>query len=91
MGNIMTHPKSVADQADSQVTLNATITKENSVISNIQFEHYDGEIEEGNEEEWGDINEFSSSKSLLNEHCSFLWVVFLFCQTIARRMNFATC
>ncbi len=71
MGNITMHPHSAAVQANSQDTLNATITVGNSIIDYIQFERNDGEIEDDEEEEWGDINEFSSTELLLNECCIF--------------------
>ena len=71
------HPHSAHVQPDSQVMLNATInpspqlTKGNGIDNNILYEHDDGEIEAGKEEECWDINEFASSKFPLNERCSF--------------------
>jgi hypothetical protein len=73
MGNITTHSNSSEVQPESQVTVETTITEENSEVGNIQFDvcHNDAEIEEGNEEEWGDINQFSTSKFPINERCSY--------------------
>ena len=50
MGNITTHPNSAKNPTESQVTVDTTITEENSVVGNIHFEHDDAEIEEGNKE-----------------------------------------
>ena len=71
MGNITTRPNSSEVAPESQVTVETAITEENSVVGNIQFEHDDGEIEVGEEEEWGDINEFSTSEFPINERCSY--------------------
>jgi hypothetical protein len=73
MGNITTHQNSDKVPAESQVNVETAITEDNSAVGNIQFDvaHDDAEIEEGDEEEWGDLNEFSLSKFPLNERVSF--------------------
>jgi len=69
-GNITTHLMAEVP-LESQVTVDTTINEEDSVVGNIQFVHSDGEIEPGEEEEWGDINKFSSSDFPINERVSF--------------------
>jgi len=71
MGNITMHPNLAEVPLESQVTVDTTIHEEDSVVGNIQFVQSDCEFEHGEEEEWGDINEFSSSEFPINERVSF--------------------
>ena len=85
------HPHLAAVQPNSQVTLDVTInplqqlTKGNSIVGHIEIEHDDNKIEDGKKEEWGDLNEFSSSEFPLNERCSF----YMGCVTISSESRHA--